>query len=169
MSNRSEIPLKEKSQVLDLNRILMVSRAHNMCKSGLDPIDCKSSSNYKLSRVLLGDSKKEILSNWTWNWIFILKIRFSHSLKTEERRDSGLTLTSRPLDNSPIILFTAMLYISVQPDGGTSLYNFIMTIAFPWGPKAIKIYNSWQLTQTRNVTIVYCHLNKKKFMLRQRN
>ena len=35
--------LNEKSQVLDLNGIIMVSWAHNMCKSGLDPIDCKSS------------------------------------------------------------------------------------------------------------------------------
>ena len=35
--------LKGESHVLYLNGIIMVSRAHNMCKPGLDPIDCKSS------------------------------------------------------------------------------------------------------------------------------
>ena len=30
-------------QVLVVNGIIMVSQAHNMCKPGLDPIDCKSS------------------------------------------------------------------------------------------------------------------------------
>ena len=34
---------KGESQVLNLDGIIMVSRAHNMSKSGLDPIDCKSS------------------------------------------------------------------------------------------------------------------------------
>ena len=35
--------LKKESQVLVVNGIIMVSRAHYMCKPGLDPIDCKSS------------------------------------------------------------------------------------------------------------------------------
>ena len=35
--------LKVKSQILYLNGVIMVSRAHNICVSGLDPIDCKSS------------------------------------------------------------------------------------------------------------------------------
>ena len=30
-------------KVQELNGSIMLSRAHNMCKSGLDPIDCKSS------------------------------------------------------------------------------------------------------------------------------
>ena len=37
---------KKESQVHDVNGIIMVSRAHNMCKPGLDPIDCKSSFYY---------------------------------------------------------------------------------------------------------------------------
>ena len=35
--------LKKESQVFVVNGIIMVSQAHNMCKPGLDPIDCKSS------------------------------------------------------------------------------------------------------------------------------
>ena len=41
--------LKEESQILYLNGIIMVSRANNMCKPGLDPIDCKSSFILKKS------------------------------------------------------------------------------------------------------------------------
>ncbi len=42
--------LKKESQVLVVNGIIMVSRAHYMCKPGLDPIDCKSSLTLFFSR-----------------------------------------------------------------------------------------------------------------------
>ena len=41
--------LKKESQVLVVNGIIMVSRAHNMCKPGRDPIDCKSSALYEMN------------------------------------------------------------------------------------------------------------------------
>ena len=38
--------LKKESKVLVVNGIIMVSRAHNMCKPELDPIDCKFIFSY---------------------------------------------------------------------------------------------------------------------------
>ena len=40
---------KMQAQVLVLNGIIMVSRAHNMCKPGRDPIDCKSSALHEMN------------------------------------------------------------------------------------------------------------------------
>ena len=39
------------SYVLDLYFITIVSRAHNLCKSGLDPTDCKSRHSNNISMV----------------------------------------------------------------------------------------------------------------------
>ena len=67
--------LKKDSRVLVINGIIMVSRAHNMCKPGLDPIDCKSSSfNNVLTKLSIcsynlavGLQPKESMMEMMWS------------------------------------------------------------------------------------------------------